>query len=214
MDFDNRNLNDRIYYYIRDLIVTNQLKPGSRIQYNEFIKTLGVSRTPLRDAINRLQRDGLVEVKARSGTFVSVPKRKDIVEIYDLRKALEVLALELAFDKITPELLERMLAEANEAEKAIDSGDPKPFFKADRSFHRTIINLSDNQRLIEMMDTLEIQIEWFSVIITKNFTRPKQANEKHRRIIDAIYKRDLEQAKRQMAEHIEEIKNFWLADFN
>lgn len=214
MEFDNRNLNDRIYYYIRDLIVKNEFKPGSRIKYNELINMLGVSRTPLRDAINRLERDGLVEVKARSGTYVSVPKAKDIIEIYDLRRALELLALELSFNSIKREELERLMEEANDAELAIDKGDTEPFFQADRKFHRLFIHRSNNTRLIQIMEMLEVQIEWFRVIITKNFDRPKQANDKHKKIIEALYNEDLNKAKELMAAHIEEIKKYTISDFS
>ncbi len=214
MLFDNRNLNDRIYYYIRDRIVNNEIEPGSRIQYDELIKTLGVSRTPLRDAINRLQRDGLIEVKARSGTFVSIPKAKDIIEIYDLRKSLEILALDLAYERISTDMLDQLLKQAEAADQAIDQGDPKPFFEADREFHRTIINHSNNSRLIQIMDTLEVQIKWFGIIITKNFNRPKQANEKHKQMLTALFEKDLDEAKQLMAEHIDEIKHYTIADFS
>lgn len=212
--FDNRNLNDRIYYYIRDKIVTNQIEPGSRIHYDDFIKELGVSRTPLRDAINRLQTDGLIEVKARSGTFVSMPKAKDIIEIFDLRKALEVLAIELAFERIPRDVLETLLEECKEAEKAIEAGNAKPFFATDRTFHRTIINYANNDRLKQMMDSLEVQIQWFGIIVTKDYHRPKKANEKHKEILQAMMEKELEKAKKLMIEHIEEIKQYTIAIFS
>ncbi|NEU32352.1 GntR family transcriptional regulator [bacterium LRH843] len=211
---DTRNLSDRIYFLIRNKIVNNEMAPGTRIQYEELINELGVSRTPLRDAINRLQQDGLIEVKPRSGTFVSVPKEKDIIEIYDLRKSLELLALELSFKRIPTKVIDDLFKEIELSNVGIDKGDPNPFFTADRLFHRTLIKYSNNQRLIQIMDTLEVQIQWFGIIITKNFTRPKQANELHIQILTAMKEENLEIAKELMARHIEDIKEYTIADYS
>jgi DNA-binding GntR family transcriptional regulator len=132
VQFDNRNLYERVYIYLWDKIVLNQLPPGSRINYEELIEELGVSKTPLRDAINRLQQEGLIEVKPRSGTFVSIPKVKDIIEIYDVRKALESQAVQLASQRIPKIELESLLREAEHAEAEIKNGNVEPFFQADR----------------------------------------------------------------------------------
>ncbi|MFP3416461.1 GntR family transcriptional regulator, partial [Bacillus sp. SIMBA_074] len=78
-----------VYLYLRDKIVHNNLKPGSRIDYDELMAELGVSRTPVRDALNRLQIDNLIEVRPRSGTFVSTPNKKAIEDLYNVRKPLE-----------------------------------------------------------------------------------------------------------------------------
>lgn len=212
--FDNRNLNDRIYYYIRDKIVTNELKPGCRIQYDDFMKELGVSRTPLRDALNRLQQDGLIEVKARSGTFVSTPKVKDIIEIYDLRKTLEIFALELSLERISMEEIETVTKKIEKADDAIDKGDLNTFFSADRTFHSMIIQNCNNNRLISIMDSLEIQIKWFGIIITQDFVQPKKANKQHKQMLHAIASKELAEAQRIMAIHLEETKQHTIAKFS
>jgi DNA-binding GntR family transcriptional regulator len=214
LKFDNRNLHERVYLYVRDKIITNDLKPGTRINYDRLIEELGVSKTPLRDAVNRLQQEGLIEVKPRSGTFVSVPKLKDIIEIYDVRKALECQAVELAGPYIPKSTIEELLLEASTAESQIRKENPEPFFAADRHLHRTIIQYSDNHRLISFMDTLEIQIKWYAVIITKNISRPMLANEMHKKILQALYESDIAQAKKYMKEHIEELKYYTIMDYS
>jgi GntR family transcriptional regulator, rspAB operon transcriptional repressor len=214
VQFDNSNLYERVYIYLRDKIVLNQLPPGSRINYEELIEQLGVSKTPLRDAINRLQQEGLIEVKPRSGTYVSIPKVKDIVEIYDVRKALESQAIQLASPRIPKNELESFLREADHAEEEIKKGNAEPFFQADRQLHQMIIQYSENRRLITFMNTLELQIKWFGIIIAKNFERPLQANDMHKRILTAIYHSNVDEAKKLMEEHIEEIKLYTVADYS
>lgn len=213
-NFDNSNLYDRVYLYLRDKILYKELKPGTRIDYHEITEELKVSRTPVRDALNRLQQDGLVEVKSRSGSYVSTPRVKDIVEIYDLRKALERQAVELAAPHLPKDLLKSLLNEADHAEAAIHRGDVAPFFQADRNLHQSIIQHSNNQRMITIMDKLEIQIKWFGIIMTTNIERPLQANQMHRKIIEAILDSQIKEAQMLMEEHIEEIKQSIISDYS
>jgi len=214
IEFDNSNLHERVYLYLRDKIMQNQLTPGSRISYERLQEELGVSKTPLRDAINRLQQEGLVEVKPRSGTYVTIPKVQDIIEIYDVRKSLERTAVQLAIPKIPREVLQSLLDEAEEAEAEIKMGNRDRFFIADRNLHQTIIQYSGNKRLITFMETLEVQIRWFGIIIAKNFDRPLQANDMHKKILNAIYKSDIQGAQQLMENHIEEIKLYTVADYS
>lgn len=211
--FDNRNLNERVYIYLRDKILNNELKPGERIDYDALMRETGVSRTPLRDAINRLTEDGLIEVKARSGSYVYMPNAKDVRELYDVRKALECQAVESAAPLLSKETLEALLRETEEADAAIRAGDVRQFFEADRRFHRTIIRHSGNDLLIGLLERLELKIQWFGVIITK-FDRPQQANEQHKRILQALLEGDAAAAKRRMADHIERIKQFTIIDYS
>ncbi|MDQ0339968.1 DNA-binding GntR family transcriptional regulator [Caldalkalibacillus uzonensis] len=210
---DNRNLSEQIYLYLKNKIVNNVLKPGERIDYNEISKELGVSKTPLRDALHLLQRDGLVEVRSRSGTFVNIPRAKDIEEIFDIRKALEKQAIETAIKRIPKQVLEELLANAETAEKAIDAGDFQTFFASDRHLHKTLVKYSNNQRLIKIMESLEAQIAWIGVIIAKTSERPRQANESHIQIIHALLDGDTKHAQHLMEKHIEEIKQMTLHDF-
>ncbi len=126
--FDNSNLHERVYVYLRDKILNNELKPGSKIIYEDIIKELGVSRTPLRDAINRLKQDGLIDVKPRSGSYVNLPNVKDIEDLYDVRKALELKALTIAARTMSKAQIQLLIDEADRAEESIRKGDMKPFF--------------------------------------------------------------------------------------
>jgi GntR family transcriptional regulator, rspAB operon transcriptional repressor len=211
--FDNLNLHERVYMYVRDKIINNELKPGSRIDYEELISELGVSRTPLRDALNRLQHDKLIEVKPRSGTFVSVPRPKDIEEIYDVRKPLECLAVKLSAQNLSKEKYVRLLDETDDVEAELNRGNVETFFQSDRNLHKLLIEKADNSRLVTIMDSLEVQIKWFGVIMTINVDRPLQANEMHRKLIKAMHDGRINEAVQIMGTHIDEVKQDILHDF-
>ncbi|KAB2329562.1 GntR family transcriptional regulator [Cytobacillus depressus] len=211
--FNNLNLNDRVYIHLRDKIINNEIKPGSKIEYELLMEELGISRTPLRDALNRLQHDKLVEIKPRSGTHVCVPTPKDIQEVYDVRKSLEMLSIETAVHSISASDCQKLFDEADFAESELKKGNPEPFFLSDHNFHRTVIQYSDNSRIIDIMESLEAQIKWFGIIMTINLHRPNRAIIMHRKIIQAIYERNIEDAKLLMGQHLEEVRSDILNDF-
>ncbi|EGQ26563.1 GntR family transcriptional regulator [Sporosarcina newyorkensis 2681] len=211
--FDNLNLNDRVYLYLRDQIINNKLQPGTKIEYEAIMKELGISRTPLRDAMNLLQHDKFVEIKPRSGTHVYTPTTKDIEEVYDIRLSLETLAVVRACASVSQEECIKLMKETDHAEKELHKGNTEPFFLSDRNLHRTIIRHSNNSRLIDIMDSLEAQIKWFGIIMTINSERPSKAIAIHRKIIQAMMDSDEENAMRYMKQHIENVREDILADY-
>lgn len=211
--FDNSNLHDRVYIHLRDKILNNELEPGSKIVYEDLIQELGVSRTPLRDAINRLKIDGLIEVKPRSGSYVYYPNRKDIEDLFGVRKALECQAVKDATELMPKSELKLLMNEADVAEEAIRAGEVNTFFEADRKLHKSIIQHSNNHLLFSIMSTLELRIIWYGVIMTKSSERPLKANETHKKILQAMYDSDGKMAVGLMEEHIDELKSFTLKDY-
>ncbi|WP_080872941.1 GntR family transcriptional regulator [Oceanobacillus timonensis] len=203
---DTTSLSDKIYNYLLHRIVNNELEPGTRIEYDELIESLNVSRTPLREAINRLSDDGLVEIKPRSGTFVKVPEKKGIENVYDIRIALEDLSVELAMNKIPDEVIKALRDETIQAEKALEKGDVEVFFQSDRNLHSTLIEYADNDILTDFWKTIEAQIQWYGVIMTVDSHRPVRAIESHKKIINSLSERNENECKKYMREHIIDIK--------
>lgn len=213
---DLRNLNEQTYSYLHQLIITNQLKPGSRINYDELIEELGISKTPLRDALNRLYQEGLVQIKPRSGTFVSIPEIKDAIEVYDVRKALERQSVALAIQKIPRSVLEELL-ELNNAvkQKFLETGDFQSFLNSDREIHQTIIKYADNSRIISIMDNINSYISWFGyLIIDKIRDRVIEATQHHQDIIEAMIDQNINLAMKLMEDHIEETKILVIKDIS
>jgi GntR family transcriptional regulator, rspAB operon transcriptional repressor len=213
---DIRNLHEQTYWYLHQLIISHQLKPGSRINYDQLSEELGISKTPLRDAFNRLSQEGLVEIKPRSGTFVSVPNIKDVREVYDVRKALERQSIELAIDKIPQSELEKLLELNHDVEKKFhEKGDFQAFLDSDRVVHKTIIKYSNNSRIIHIMDTLNAQMSWFGyLIIGKIRDRVSEATEHHQAILEAMMNKDLETAMKMMEYHIDKTKHIVIKDIS
>lgn len=202
---DKSSLTDQIYKYLLDQIINNELPPGTRINYDELVDQLQVSRTPLREAINRLSDDRLIEIKPRSGTFVKRPTEKDITDVYEIRMSLERLSIELAYENLDKQVLKQLENESYEAEEAIRKGDVEVFFKADRNLHGTLIKYANNTLLTQFWRVIEAQIQWYGVIMT-NEESPSKANEKHKEIIACLLDGKVEEAQQAMMEHLIEIK--------
>lgn len=207
------NLNRQVYLYIQNKIITNQLKPGSRINYEELAQEVGVSITPVRDALNWLQKDGFVEIKARSGAFVKSVNYTDSMEIVHVRKALEREAVGLATPNIPDAILETLLQKTYDVESEINGDNLESFIEADRELHRAIASYANNSRIAKLLESLEAQSKWIGTILVENRERYLQANIHHRFIILAMMKRDVEEAQRQMDHHLSEIKKAMINEF-
>ncbi|MEH7115197.1 GntR family transcriptional regulator [Neobacillus niacini] len=213
---DLRNINEQIYWYLRTQIITNQMKPGSRINYDDLTKELGISKTPLRDAFNRLYQEGLVEVRSRSGTFVREPSVQDVIEVFDIRQALERKSIALSINRIPRNLLEKMMDLTWDIEsKFIESGNIQEFLEADFDFHQTIVKYSNNSQIIKILDTLNAQISWFGFLIVEKLKESAaQGMEHHRSILGAMLDMNSELAMNLMENHIEESKQTIIKDFS
>jgi DNA-binding GntR family transcriptional regulator len=206
------NLTDQVYHAIKHRIVSNELQVGSRIRDEELATQLGVSRTPVREAILRLNREGLVEIIPRSGTRVRRFTEEDIDEIFDLRIALEALAIRKAALRLKPAQVRQLRASHEAAEAALKQRDTKPALDFDTHLHRTILQAAGNQRLQEMMATINDCVTLFRNIgagtpFHRGYTY------RHRDLVRALEDRDPELAARYMAEHIETAKKELFRDF-
>lgn len=205
-EINKTSLTNQIYKHLLNKIINNELPPGSRIIYDDLVKELGVSRTPLREAINKLNADRLITIKPRSGTFVKIPSKKDIIEVYDIRLYLESLSIELAYNSLNIDVLEKFLTDSYEAERALNKGDVAPFFRIDRKLHQSIIFYANNEFLTQFWKVIESQIQWYGVIMTTNSARPHKANKQHIDIINFLINEDLVAARELMSTHIKDMK--------
>lgn len=206
------NLTDQVYHAIKHRILANELQVGSRLRDEELATKLGVSRTPIREAILRLSREGLVEVIPRSGTRIRRFTEGDIDEIFDLRIALEALAIRKAAARLKPAQVQQLRASHEAAEAALRKGDTQPALDFDSQLHRTILQAAGNQRLQEMMATINDCVTLFRNIgagtpFHRGYTY------RHEDLVRALEQRDSELAARFMAEHIETAKKELFRDF-
>ena len=206
------NLTDQVYRAIKHRILSNELEVGSRLRDEELALQLSVSRTPVREALLRLSREGLVEIIPRSGTRVRTFTEEDIEEIFDLRIALEALAIRKAATRIGSADLERLREMFARAEIALKKGDPKPALDFDTEMHRTVLQASGNERLQQMMATINDCVTLFRNIgAATPFHRG--FNFRHREIVRALERRQPEMAARVLSEHLEVAKTELFRDF-
>ena len=151
MDFEvNMNeylpLRDVVFNTLRKAILRGELKPGERLMEIQLANKLGVSRTPIREAIRKLELEGLVLMIPRKGAEVAQITEKNMQDVLEVRKALEELSVQLACERITPEQVEEMKMAAEDFRKVLKSGDVTKIAEADVKFHDIIFAATNNQR--------------------------------------------------------------------
>lgn len=194
-------LSDQIYEYLRGEILTGRLAPASRLDLGELVERLKVSKMPVKEAIGRLATEGLLDVQAQRGTFVSRVDPRDLAETFEVRRALEMLAGELAAARIKKADIERLRALIAEMENSTEVG---RHLALNFEFHGLIVELSDNRKLIETYHRLRVPIQVAGIHYRSEnwIERLAQEQKEHRAIVRALEQRDAEAVSRAIGEHI------------
>jgi len=203
-------LRDVVFETLRDAIIKQVLKPGERLMEIQLADEMGVSRTPVREAIRKLELEGLVVMVPRKGAYVAGVSMKDIHEVYEVRAALEMLAVSLAAERITDEeldALERQVLRESEAEANADEHSLDNIIYIDSSFHDIIYQAAHNQRLVQFVNILQEQLQRFRAASLSRPGRSKTALDEHKQIVEALAERNGELAAKLAKEHIENAEN-------
>lgn len=194
-------LREIVFETLRDAIITGQLKPGERLMEVQLAEELGVSRTPVREAIRKLELEGLVVMVPRKGAYVADISTKDVAEVFEIRAALESLAAGLAAERITQEELEELhrILETESTENL----DLETLIEVDTAFHEVIYKASRNERLVQIISNLREQIQRFRSITLAKPGRMKDALKEHKQIVEAISQGDVALARQLAQQHIE-----------
>ena len=203
-------LRDVVFETLRDAIITQVLKPGERLMEIQLADEMGVSRTPVREAIRKLELEGLVVMVPRKGAYVAGVSMKDIHEVYEVRAALEMLAVTLAAERITDEeldALERQVLKESEAEATGDENTLDNIIYIDSTFHDIIYQAAHNQRLVQFVNILQEQLQRFRAASLSRPGRSKTALDEHKQIVEALAERNGELASKLAKEHIENAEN-------
>ncbi|MEQ8848952.1 GntR family transcriptional regulator [Botrimarina sp.] len=202
------------YVRLRERITTGQLAPGAVVSEASLAKELGLSRTPIGEALRRLSQDGLVEQVPRYGTIVREITPAELEELFEIREALEGMAASKAADRITPTALEELGGLCgtieNELHRAETSGETRlegealrRFLSADLAFHMLIIASAGNSRLTELIDNTRSISSMFNARRGEHSVeRIRNAAEAHRAILDALLRRDAMAAQAEVVAHI------------
>ena len=200
------NLATQVYEFLKRQIVTGQLSFGLKLTEDHLAKELGVSRTPIREAMNRLAQDGLVTVSPGRGAFVQTLSSHDIVEFFEVREALEGMAARLASSRITKETLEKLRSDLEAGMVERERNGYTGYVEADREFHEAITSACGNQHLFQLMTSLRNRIQILrhrSVILPG---RARKSFQEHLDIIEALSCQDSNLAEERMRTHIRNVK--------
>jgi DNA-binding GntR family transcriptional regulator len=199
-------LRDLVFSAMREAILSGRLKPGERLMEVQLAEEMGVSRTPVREAIRKLELEGLVVMVPRKGAYVAGLTLKDVAEVFEIRSSLEGLAAALAAERITDEeviILDKIL---DDISTAGEKGDIKTVIKKDMEFHQVLFSASRNDRLAQMINNLKEQIDRFRTQSFSNPIRTKSVLSEHEHILNAIKQGDVENSERLAKEHIYEVE--------
>ena len=196
-------LRDVVFNTLRQAILRGELKPGERLMEIQLANKLGVSRTPIREAIRKLELEGLVLMIPRKGAEVAEITEKSLKDVLEIRRALEDLAVRLACEKITKEDLKELKKAGDEFKKVLKSQDITEVAEADVRFHDVIYMATDNPKLIQLLNNFREQMYRFRVeYLKKDEVRPQLLAE-HDEIIKYITEGNKEEASRVVTRHIE-----------
>jgi DNA-binding GntR family transcriptional regulator len=188
------SLKEQVYEYLREEIRKKNLQPGSAINMEATSKKLGISKTPLRDALIQLEMEGFVTIAARKGIYVNGLSIDEIKEYYQVIGALESSALSSCFDNIKPTHINKMKKLIKEMQAAIEKDNFNSFSKKNQAFHDIYIDLSGNQWLKQIVHNLKKRLYDFAAADKWIKEWEESSILEHQRLLDSIEKRDLKTA--------------------
>lgn len=195
-------LRDVVFKTLRGAILRGELEPGERLMEIRLANELGVSRTPIREAIRMLELEGLVLMVPRRGAQVARITEKDLKEVLEVRIGLDELAIGFACERVTLEQLEAIREAGEHFESLADSEDLTAVAEADVRFHDRIYDAAGNQRLNQILNNLREQMYRYRMEYLKDTKRRRKLADEHRAIYEAIRQRDTETAKREIRSHV------------
>lgn len=196
-------LRDVVFNTLRQAILKGELKPGERLMEIQLAQRLGVSRTPIREAIRKLELEGLVTMVPRKGAEVAQITEKSLRDVLEVRGALEELTIQLACTKMN----DKILADLNEAhtrfKQAINSKDLTKIAECDVIFHDVIYDATQNEKLIQILNNLREQMYRYRMEYIKDSKTHKRLIEEHEEIIKMLKTADVDGARKAIRTHID-----------
>ncbi|PLC42105.1 GntR family transcriptional regulator [Ralstonia pickettii] len=195
----------RVYLSLRERIVEMELLPGTRIVEKDLAEEFGTSRTPVHEAVQRLAEEGLIDVQARVGTFVSRIPLNTLEEAMLVRSALEVAIIEKAAERMTPEGIHKLNVELERQAQCVREGNRRGFFRTDEAFHATLAELSGYPGVWQIILEVKTQIDRYRLLTLPLEGRMTEVLAEHRAVIDALASNNPKSAVRAMREHLDHV---------
>ena len=203
---ESKPIREIAYETLKHAIITGDLPAGSRIVETDYADRMHISRTPLREALRKLERDGLVEYMLRRGVIVRAFTIADVEEIYTIRNSLEMLTLPAIIQNATEQDIARLRAILAEMDELNEKGDIAALSPRARQFHSELTAISGLKRTIRAIEGQDEYITRFSALSIAKENRRSAAHAEHHQLVDLVEKRDLEGFRQLMHKHIERSK--------
>ena len=200
---ESRPIREIAYDILKKAIITGEIPAGERIVETEYADRLHISRTPLREALRKLERDGLVEYVMRRGVVVRAFTIEDVREIYTIRNALEMLTLPAIIDNATPENIASLREKLAEMDRLQEKDDVEGLSPLARAFHWELTSISGQKRILRVIGGQDEYIRRFSAMAIRQENRRQAAHQEHHRLVDYVEAKDLDRFTELTRKHIE-----------
>lgn len=194
-------LREAVYEAILDLITTRALSPGQHLVETDLARNLGVSRQPVREAMQRLSNEGWVDLRPGYGAFVHTPTESEADQLLSVRALLETESARLAAENASPEQVAALRELVAAGRAAAELADTDAVVQANADFHRSVTEASGNRVLAELAGQVDRRVRWYYAPVAR--TRGAASWDEHDQLVDAIEEGDTEEALRLMSEHTE-----------
>ena len=202
-EFEGMPLRDVAFYTLRKGILHGDLQPGERLMEIQLANRLGVSRTPIREAIRMLELEGLVINLPHKGAHVAKITEKDLQDVLEVRKGLEEMAIKLACERIQDEELDLLYQASRLFEERAESEDLLSLAEADEEFHAIIYEASGNRRLVQLINNLRDQMFRYRIEYLKDAENRQSLIREHDELWESLKNRDFNRTRKHMRRHIE-----------
>lgn len=211
---NHKPLREIVYEELKRQIMVGEIAPGTRMMEVELADEMGVSRTPVREAIRKLEKEGLVTIEPRRGAYASDISAKEMVDILEVRQDLEGMAAGIAAQKITEEGKEELERLVQVYKESVEKENIEEIIANDEAFHKYIVSLSGNKTLIKMVSQVQELVLRFRYIYYEDFSRFRNQPTEHQAIVDAILSGSSSSARINAEEHLARLKDFVIKEGN
>ena len=208
---ESRPIREIAYDVLKKAIITGEIPAGERIVETEYADRLHISRTPLREALRKLERDGLVEYVMRRGVIVHAFTTEDVEQIYTIRNCLEMLTLPDIIANATPEDIAGLRDRLVVMDELDEKNDVEALSPLARDFHAALTAISGKRRILRVIESQDEYIRRFSALAIKQENRRGEARAEHHRLVDLVEQKNLPEFESLMKHHIERSKECCLA---
>lgn len=210
--YNHKPLREIVYEELKREILIGKITPGTRMMEVELADEMGVSRTPVREAIRKLEKEGLVNIEPRKGAYASDISVEDLVDVLVVREDLEGLAASLAATNITEEGINQLQAITEGYAQAVKSNNTEQMIMLDEEFHKTIVSFSNNKTLMQFTESVQDLALRFRYLYYDNFSRYENMPNEHKHIVEALKSGNCDEARVAADAHVKKLKEFVLRE--